>query len=232
MVMKIAYIAPKSMAKHTVAGDFHFVIPQNATDWYKDSRNFKMLDNGAYEGKAIRMQELLDIARALKVDEVVIPDVIGNAKKTLENIRSLRKAIAQEFKVAAVPQGQTVTEFLECFKVVSCMDDIDTICFPKWLSLTRPAVVHHLRQSKQLSYKFEYHLMGLDNPAELFLYRGQDIRSVDTSMPFTYAYHYRTIELFEPVNLTRVPMRQQFDRKQLELLERNFKVLNDVVRTL
>lgn len=233
--MQIAYIAPKSLAKHTIAGDFQFLIPQNATDFYRESRNFKMLDNGAYEGGAINFDDLLAIAIGLRIDEIVIPDVIKDAQRTLANLYTLIKEVPEGFKIAAVPQGQTISEFLECFSEVSKMTNIDTICFPKWLGATRPTVIHYLQQQGALSYKFDYHIMGLDDPTELFMYRGMDIRSVDTSMPFTYAYHYKRIKLFEPLKLQRIPMDVHvtaFGNIRLKYLQANFEVLNDVIKRL
>lgn len=233
--MQIAYIAPKSMAKHTIAGDYHFLIPQNATGWYRDTRNFKMLDNGAYEGGAINFDTLLMLAESLRVDEIVIPDVIKDAQQTLANLYTLIKEVPEAFKVAAVPQGTTINEFLECFYKVSKMTNVDTICFPKWLGTARPAVIHYLRVHGRLSYKFDYHLMGLDDPTELFAYNGMDIRSVDTSMPFTYAFHYKKIRLFEQLKLQRVPMDinvTTFGNVRLKYLQANFEVLQDVIKRL
>jgi len=228
--MEIAFIAPKSMAKYTIAGDFHFIIPQNATAFYRESRNYKMLDNGAYEGNAIFFEALLNIARKLKVDEIVIPDVMRDAQRTLSNLYTLIKDVPDEFKVAAVPQGKTISEFLECFREISKMTNVDTICFPKWLGTSRPAVIHYLQTQRLLSYKFDYHVMGLDDPTELFCYRGMDIRSVDTSMPFTYAYHLRKIKLFEPLKLQRVPMDARvFSKRRLRYLQANFEVLRNVI---
>jgi hypothetical protein len=231
--MQIAFIAPKSLAKHTIAGDFHFIIPQNASGFYRVSREFKMLDNGAYEGGAIHFEDLIVLAESLRVDEVVIPDVIKNAALTLQNIHKYIKEVPDLFKVAVVPQGRTINEFLECFSEVSKMTNIDTICFPKWLGKFRPAVIHYLQTQKMLSYKFDYHLMGLDDPTELFCYKGMDIRSVDTSMPFTYAYHYKRIKLFETLELQRIPMDihvTAFGKTRLKYLQANFEVLRDVIK--
>jgi hypothetical protein len=235
MVMQISFIAPKSLAKYTTAGDFHFVIPQNASDFYETSRNFKMLDNGAYEGGAINFYELIKIAEKLNVDEVVIPDVIRDAKRTMWNVYKYAKEVPDRFSIAAVPQGKTISEFLECFYEMSKLPNLCTICFPKWLGKSRPAVIHYLQANNRLSYMFDYHLMGLDDPTELFCYKGMDIRSVDTSMPFTYAYHYKKIRLFEQLELSRVPMNLKvpaFGKTRLKYLQANFEVLRDVVERI
>jgi len=229
--MKIAYIAPKSMAKYTIIGDFHFIVPQNIATFYKVSKKFKMLDNGAYEGGAIDFDDLLMMAEGLHVDEIVIPDVIKDKDATLKNVHVLIKKVPDEFKIAVVPQGKTVAEFLECFHKLSKMPNVDTICFPKWLGPLRPMVIHYLHKNERLSYRFNYHLMGLDNPLELYTYEGLGIRSVDTSMPFTYAYHYKVIDIFNVQELTRVSMSTSpFTAVQFKYLERNFKVLNDVIK--
>lgn len=205
--MKVGLIAPKAMATYASLGDYFFITPSNVTEYYKDQAKFKMLDNGAYEtGNPLDTTSILGLADYLQVNEIVLPDVIGNYGRTVQLIEEfLLTTPKRKLKYAAVPQGSTPSEWIGCYRYLATMKDIDVLCIPVWLQKKfqcRAAIVRYLIKRGYWSTK-EHHLIGLDSVAELLLY-GEEIRSVDTSLPFTEAlrgYH----ELFDPeCRLTRV----------------------------
>lgn len=230
------FIAPKSELLLSRYGGAHFIIPQNASIEYRYMMKFKMLDNGAYESKAIPFPDLLSLASKMNVHEIVIPDVMRDAKKTIENAMELTDDVPSRFRVAIVPQGKDIPEFFDCLKELIARVKFDTLCFPKWLGLRRPLVVNYLRKKGLLKGIDRIHLLGLDSVCELFGYHYDSIsliRSVDTSKPFTYAWHDKLLSVFGDQHYDRVPMdTPEFSSERKKLIIRNMRVILNVVKML
>jgi len=194
-----------------------------------------MLDNGAYEGKAVPFSVLLKLAREMNVHEIVIPDVMGDAKLTLRNAKRLIDKVPSRYRIAIVPQGKDIPEFIDCFKKMLKLKP-NTICFPKWLGLSRPLVVNYLMKKDLLRGIGQFHLLGLDNICEFFGYRPESlyyIRSVDTSKPFTFARYGKILKVFEAQHYDRVPMDvPEFSPERKELVVKNMRVILNVARML
>lgn len=82
----------------------------------EDTGAHLILDNGAAElGQAVEPGDLLGVAYALGPDEVVLPDVVGNARATLKAGRALLGHRALEgIGLMAVPQGSSLGEWRWC----------------------------------------------------------------------------------------------------------------------
>lgn len=240
--MDVAFIAPRALSAYSSLGDYFFILPQNASDWYADRSQFKMLDNGAYESESVSLDELLKLARIVKANEVVIPDVIHGAHKTLVNAKWWTTTVHLDgYQVAVVPQGNDAYEFIDCYKAMLKLSFINTICIPKWLGKLRPYVIRYLENQRLLKHQYEYHLFGLDYIEELYCYRALKvpIRSVDTSMPFTCAYHSYKCDVFktELANdrqvLSRIPWNTtEFTDEQTKIATENCKVIKDVAKSI
>lgn len=225
--MKVALIAPKNLLDFTRLGDMHFITPVNASPvFFRQEKLYKMLDNGTYElGQPMNFDELLELAHRMKVDEVVLPDVMKNRGATMRLTLDSVGFKPKRMKFAAVPQGHNLASFVECYRDFAKVDNIDVLCFPIWLEKdfhARPQVIHYLWKKKYWAPK-EHHLIGLDRLSELFCYTYGLIRSVDTSLPFSAAAQGLTLsylgEYTGPrINLVRADAHPEYIRFNIRKL--------------
>ena len=231
--MQVAFIAPKGLAPLSSHGDFYFILDENKEEAYGKSSKFKMLDNGVYEGKLVNIKELITLAKNLHVNEVVAIDVLKDKAKTLEGLRASIPIIkSAKMQVAATCQGKTWQEVVDCYKQIIQVEGVDTICFSKWMGRMRPYIIAHIISlGLWKPQKYNYHLFGLDYLEELDIYRrmGASIRSVDTSMPFTWAKAGATVRYFDDRKFTRVKLAGEvFTADQITLAKENMKIIKGI----
>jgi hypothetical protein len=231
--MDIAFIAPKSLAEETVVGNYYFLLPQTITQFHKEEdKKFKMLDNGAYEGSTSSIDDLLKLAKEYGVDEIVAPDILKDYKKTFDlTVPALEKIYRAQLDAAIVPQGKDINEWILCYRQMIELKNVRTICIPKWLGRQRPFVIAHLMKNNLWKpQQFEYHLFGLDYVEELDVYRrmGAQLRSVDTSMPFTLAANGMKVGYFTTTENKRVSFQATFTEAQRKLANENMQVLREI----
>jgi len=93
--VKVALIAPDSMVHWTIRGSMHFILTRVIDNsqlrrFYASQTLYKMLDNGVYEtGFPLAGDELLQVAREVKADEVVAPDFFKQKDATFEATKEL-----------------------------------------------------------------------------------------------------------------------------------------------
>lgn len=95
-------------------------------DYYNNLRNinsdaYVLCDNSANEGFMLKGQELLNLAESVNANEIIAPDKYHDAKTTMDETFSFLnnfydEGIAGKFNVMAVPQGNTIEEYLECYE--------------------------------------------------------------------------------------------------------------------
>lgn len=147
-------------------------------------RGFKILDNSLIEmGEAMDFGTVLQVAKDIQANEVVLPDVFQDGAATIEAvmnaIRMYEKPEGMQFM--AVVHGRTAAEVANCIATYEQIPEIDTIGIPKVLAKSFPrgrATFESLWQSSSKNV----HLLGIwysfneleyyDNPNR--------IRSVDS----------------------------------------------------
>lgn len=91
--MKLALIPPVSQIQTVNRSTYQLVLPQVCAQYpdynhqymYESGRNdFIILDNGVAEGELVNEDSLMTLARELVADEVVAPDTMYDAKKTVQ----------------------------------------------------------------------------------------------------------------------------------------------------
>jgi len=229
--MKVALIAPKNLLELSTLGDIHFVVPQNCDiSFFRKETKYKMLDNGSYEtGKSLDIEALIELAKSISANEIVLPDKIRDMEQTVELTLEAISYKRRWLKLAAVPQGHNPSTFVECYRLFSKIDEIDVLCFPVWLEKAfhaRPHVVHYILKKGFWAENKEHHLIGLDRLSELLCYPYGMIRSVDTSLPFSAAkktFYLSTLGVFsgKRVNLSG-------DNVDLSCLKFNVKKLKGI----
>lgn len=188
--------------------------------WKREARPraYFTLDNSAHElkeGQAI--ERLMSIANELQVNEVVIPDALFDAKKTVDNLLVSLDYLINDHQFTGlydymiVPQGETLEEYVWCFHEMLNAYGLTMMKYPiKFRSpvigiskdyddmfdggLERLIKTEILPKSTTYGPKrLQIHLLGwvrsLWRLDSINNQFGRAIRSVDSSRPFTFAMH-------------------------------------------
>lgn len=210
--MKFCIIAPDSHLELSDYGSAYFLIANRCRNngylnFYlqRNKNKLTIIDNGAFEQeKPVHTDELLNFAKWLNVDEIVAPDLPKQPKQslklTLDFLDSLSVTEQKRFKIQVVPHGKTYEEYKKNTRKL-VKREVETIGFSiidlwknwEWI---RPFVVHSLLHEIPELKKKELHLLGLDCLAELYTYQNACIRSVDTSLPISLAFHKSNLAAF------------------------------------
>lgn len=165
----------------------------------RKSEGYKILDNSIIEtGEAFDIEEVLKAAEIIGANEVILPDVYMDGPATLNAVRDSLEYInihpewRDRYNWMAVAQGRNETEWVECFKTLESIRDIDVIGIPKCLTKMHPSGRPHF-EPYWLDTCKKIHLLGLwygFYELEEYIYP-DDIRSVDTCME-AYIQKYGT----------------------------------------
>lgn len=205
-----------------------FVYPQYV-QYVDNAVGYKILDNGAAEGYSTELESLIEMAQDWKIDEVVIPDIIGDCDLSIELARwAGRVNKPQGVKFQAVVQGTSVAEALKSFRELRRLEHVDTIAIPRHFNKFHPTSRHALMASLAEAAEFWYekpiHCLGYHSwMAEIKALARLPIRSLDTSTPFHMAQHGLSLDT-SPVNVAR---QEDFflwepDDEQRRLAQHNF----------
>lgn len=183
----------------------HLVFKDKAyRDMSKNHEGYKILDNSLIElDGALSMRDVLNAAKVIEADEVVLPDVYMDGEATIESTAKALKEYEEElkqYKTMAVVHGKTEDEFFRTFMYFSERPDIDVLGIPKvmheqFTSNGWPGRPDLLGKVIDLTDK-DVHLLGLWNSFdELRHYGGKikKIRSIDTSLPSLLELNKRSI---------------------------------------
>lgn len=152
----------------------------------RDTSKYTILDNSAFElGVALDAKLLMKIANELKVDEVVVPDVFENKRKTLDKLEDFFVEFPAngKLKYMLVPQGKDLKEMMECLEFMLEFDKVDNhkkvIGLNKlWDITTIPRAVQTI---KDYSYNIDIHKLGCNNLREWFMLKDIiGLRSADS----------------------------------------------------
>ena len=165
-----------------------------------------ILDNSIFElGTAFDPEKYAEWIVKLQPTYYIIPDVLNDAKGTIENFDNWIKNYKDSVpgKIIAVAQGKTFNEFLECYNHLTAHVDKIAISFDSefynmWISrfpTKQPTKYHEWAIARQLLFvqmverdlikkNIPHHLLGCGVPQEFINYHNYDfIDSIDTSNP-------------------------------------------------
>ena len=246
--MKLCIIPPLNYLELANLGDADFILAQrvlkyeNYAEFYRKSKRWKIMDNGAYEQEALSMSELLEAGRRVEADVIVLPDEPYFPDQsywlTYYALDELEEEDRREFMWMVVPHGRTVDEYLYyARKFLHLLPKwqimgLSILDLYKWNTRLRPFVIPAILEL-QREYNFGIHLLGLDEPLELYLYAQFQftghIDSVDTSLPITWAYYDKSLHVLDDeVNWSRVPFNATLTDTQYQLAIHNIKVLKNL----
>lgn len=162
--------------------------------------NYVILDNGVAEGEALSGKRIAELAQELHVSEVIAPDVWRDADRSLEATRQFIMSYGEELgkagiKIMAVPQGETLGDWMQSFEILIHVAEVHTIGLPKNLDETgvsRALVVDMIDRdwaTHTASLK-EYHLLGQATwlgEMEYVTRHHPWVRGIDSSYPIALA---------------------------------------------
>lgn len=194
--MKVAHIVPNACLGMTVWSDYHMILPHLMEDpkyaefYREEASGHRILDNGIAEAVEFDHRALLHLAGDLQVDEVVVPDVMGDRPHTVEAVRAFRPlALAHpEFDYIGVIQGKSYSDLAAMLAFYEQEEWIKVLAIPRVLAHTvhkdiRPNFLEAFKEQIQRRFSAVHCLGATPNHKEVILLKDTIARGIDTSMP-------------------------------------------------
>jgi hypothetical protein len=206
--MRLAIIPPDCYPYWFGHDNYKLILPQHWNNQHHLEASmlnhrrggFTILDNGVAEAKPVEWDLLLKHARRYHVNEVILPDVMGDAEATWTAVRAVFNDTwhpTNHFGLMGVVQGQSTDECFDLVKYYLGMQGctVTSIGLPRCLIQTLGVAEARYIMAKtirNLDDNVAIHLLGTYPGYILELkdlgrnYRGLNVRGVDTSAPFVY----------------------------------------------
>lgn len=173
---------------------------------------YKILDNSLIElGDAVNLDRVLNAADIIKADEIILPDVFQKGPETIEAVKQAVQDIHNKYpnnncpyKLMAVAQGRTPSEWLQCYDTLLEFPEIDVIGIPKVLAKMHPGGRPYMVNNFCDLDKKPHHLLGLwYSFIEFGEYKDlKKIRSCDTVLGSYISKHHLGINGVRPDGYT------------------------------
>lgn len=166
-----------------------------------------ILDNSIFElGEAFDMDLFADWVNKLEPTWYIVPDVLENSYKTLENLNKWNSKYRDAFpnsKKIAVVQGKNYSEIVECYQEIVRLGNVDMIAisfdysyyevtvphpnkYMSWM-LGRVKLLGDLCRGGIINTSKPHHLLGIALPGEGLFYKDYEwIYSIDSSNPVVH----------------------------------------------
>jgi hypothetical protein len=168
-------------------------INEDYFNFYRDVPGHKILDNGAAEGASVDVEELVRLAMALGVDEVVAPDTLGDMSRTIDQLEQFLP-FAATLKVMVVLQASSWSEFDTIFNVAQYYK-VSSVALPRVMNRAlgnnaRLAGAQLIRRTTDLPI----HALGCTEYLReaRWLARQDIVRGIDSSAPAAQGLQGRT----------------------------------------
>lgn len=182
--MKAGVAAPVALLEEYASrGDYHLALSHmirtsdEYREFYTEEAKTKRVgvDNGVVEqGESLPLWEVLEAAHTIGAHEIVLPDVLGDAKAsaqaTYEALEWMaRQGCLGDLDLMGVPHGATWTEWLECYLFLLTIPEITIIGIsmfdsellePQGVYSGRPLMLNLLDSAELIDCKRQYHMLG------------------------------------------------------------------------
>lgn len=223
--MKMIYIPPLQMLSST--GDSHRQLMLPHMTWNEDygryfgkakpGNKYTILDNGAAESVKVSFDKLASTANAYDVDELVLPDALGDRVHTnrlaVDFLVGFGSKINIRTQLGYVLHGYDVRDTIEAYEELklnrALFNRLGVLYLPRMLvtdrePLARLDVARYILKDERLPKAI--HFLGaaphfLREVKHVAAAADLRIRSMDTSAPFVYAIRGRSVE--EQVHIKR-----------------------------
>jgi hypothetical protein len=204
-----------------------------------------ILDNSIFElGTAFDMDEFAKWIVKLRPTTYIVPDVLGSAAGTLENLREWNEKYAHSMpgKSMGVLQGNSYEEIVACYLIMEDWVDEIAICFhypfydqtDEGKMNGRISLIAKLIRGGIINKHLDHHLLGCSLPQEFAAYRHLDfIKSLDTSNPIVHGlklipYTLQGLPAKESVKLADLIMSKP-NSEQMDCIEHNLTAFKSII---
>jgi len=170
-------------------------------EWYGRERfqapkSHLIVDNGIAEGVSLPFREVVEAAEYVRADEVVMPDVMRDARETIRSTLDQHSmSLVPEENRMLVPQGDDWMSWTYCLSIFTDPQTIRarSIGIAKHLESLPGGRPHALQiiKDRGVDKRYEIHLLGVWRQPFAEVRRAAEvlptIRSIDTGAPVAYA---------------------------------------------
>lgn len=251
--MKIAFISPIcALNQISSLGDIEFCLAPYCKDtkykqYFIDAKKkgrYIIMDNGIAEDNLISNKELVELAIEMKADELVIPDKIGDYKRSYEQKISFLEEYydilhKNNIKTQGVIQGKTFHEYLKAFLDLEEDKRVDVIGLPFRMNYcqfneTTKDENHMWNRLMFLEYIKSYkpmHLLGNNLPTELLCITNPQVRSCDSKLMARYGLNKQIWDFDDKSKpKKRLYVNSKMTTKQIEIAVKNINMLRRELR--
>ena len=211
--MKVAIIPPSSYIGKWDISDIHLILAHKLKEdkkyyeGYKKVKGYKIVDNGAFEGRTTSFGEVVKLAEELGANEVQLPDYMYDYKRTYkEATKALEKYSDIKFKIQFVIQGKNFEEFKKAVDFAMNNNFVLGIpflpskkVFKKEFAPREPLLAWIAKEYGEDSLK-NVHLLGCNDVFEFHSYLYQRCRSMDTTFPIKLGIFKKKLPTLEDVS--------------------------------
>jgi hypothetical protein len=245
--MKLALIPPVGWENYLVEGTMGMALAQVSDGGYRQafrklqqSGRHVILDNGAAEGAYILGRDLFRIAAEVSADEIVMPDVPTDAVETRKAVAQFlrhNEHRAQDYFFMAVVQGTTMDELKRIVEYYLTLPHVSVLGLPRNLLRATGNTSIRLELATWIETEtrsLPIHLLGSSrvHPEEVkWVARyAPFVRSVDTSAPFVFAIHGKSIDCKQVVDRPEWYLKGGTESFNSALVKHNLHVLKNWVK--
>lgn len=208
---RIAHIVPVSHLEDTKDLQYHMCLAHLVGN--EEYRNhfanmaklgrFVLMDNGAAEGAQLQPEKLIEAYAEIRPKEIVLPDTLYESGSTIQKTRNFinkldNRNLLGEFRLMAVPQGNTFAEWLACARIFVKDTRINTIGISKFLNICTKNRYIRYEACMELALLFaeynrtdlEVHLLGCDEGpsiVKMIKNRFEFVRGCDSAFAYLQA---------------------------------------------
>jgi len=205
------------LSDHPETIEFYKHLPEDA---------YIILDNGAWEHNLSFTDELLDLAKEINTDEIIMPDSLGNGEETYKLIQEFRGILTnweiRKYTLNGVIQGNDVKECINCYLDIKNVCDV--VSLPKHLEDER------LELLDMINFDEAVHFLGINGVDDLqyLAAHKEKIRSFDTAWPFKCAKANQ--DIFITMRLPKFDFEMTGDEQFVKQAKENIAKLIKYVR--
>lgn len=256
--MKLAFITTENNLKLSNEGDIDFCLAQIALknekykDWYskrgysnKWRFAYTILDNGAAENELIPNDEYVKLALEMNVDEIIVPDVIGDFEKSIIMLYEFLGKYGwglhkNDIKIQAVIQGKNQKEYEEYYDILLGEPTVDVIGIPFRMNINAIGnTVEVQRTNARINFvknieivKKSIHCLGCNSPREIIeLNKIPYIRSCDSKLMVRYGLNEQIWNINDKIKpIKKLGMEDKLTWKQRIYALRNIQKLKEELK--
>lgn len=260
--MKFAFISTSNSLKEISSrGQIEFCLApyalrdENYKNYFinaKKEGRFVMMDNGVAEGDLIDNDDLVNLAIEMKIDELIIPDTIGNKKQTEIDRKIFLEKYYDKLKshnvnILSVIQGENLVEYYDDYYDLEVNDKINTIGIPFRMNYAkfngsdtkeenctnnRIMFLNTIKGDKQI------HCLGCNSINDILLIDyisrcDKKIRSIDSKLIARYGYSEEIIKIDDVTKpKKKLYVTDVMTEKQIKMTVENINNLNLILELI